>query len=297
VKNRAGRAAAGLEMCLDGSYVTLDPMNSGRALTLFLALTGALLTYTGVRYARLGGSPRPEVTGDGVTLRFFKDARPVAAFAATTLDGQRVSSDTFKGKVVIVNFWATWCPPCRAEIPDLVALQDKYRDTLQIIGISEDEGPVEEVQRFAAEHRINYPIVMSTKEITALFPGVQALPTSFVLNREGLLVQKHVGMLSAETTELEARALAGLPVNAAVEYVDRAEGLKLANNAQLMEIPGVDLASLPAPKRTEALQKLNAQACTCGCDLTVAKCRVDDPSCGVSLPIAKQIVQQIAAAR
>jgi hypothetical protein len=107
-------------------------------------------------------------------------------------------------------------------------------------------------------------------------------------------VQKHVGMLTAKTTEYETRALAGLPVNASIEEVDQTQGLKLDNNAQLMTIPGIDLATLPAAKRAEALQKLNAASCTCGCDLTVAKCRVDDPACGVSLPLAREIVKQIA---
>jgi thiol-disulfide isomerase/thioredoxin len=196
-----------------------------------------------------------------------------------------------------VNFWATWCPPCRAEIPDLVALQEKYKDRLQIIGVSADEASVDEVKRFVAEHHINYPIVMSTPELTKLFPAVRALPTSFILDPDSHLVQKHVGMLRADVTELETRALAGLPVNALVERVDQTEGLKLENGAQLMNIPGVELASLSKAKRVEALQKLNEKACTCGCDLTVAKCRVDDPSCGVSLPLAREIVQQIASSR
>ena len=184
--------------------------------------------------------------------------------------------------------------PCRAEIPDLVALQEKYKDTLQVIGISEDEAGVEVVKRFAAEHKVNYPVAMTTPEIEKLFPGISALPTSFILDRESRVVQKHVGMLTARTTEYEARHLAGLPVNASIEEFDQAQGLKIVNGAQATTIPGVDLASLPIAKRTEALQKLNAQPCTCGCDLTVARCRVDDPTCGVSLPLARQIVKQIA---
>jgi len=109
-------------------------------------------------------------------------------------------------------------------------------------------------------------------------------------------VQKHVGMLTARTTEYETRHLAGLPVNASIEEVEQTHGLKLENGAQLMTIPGVDLAKLPPAKRADALQKLNSQACTCGCDLTVAKCRVDDPSCGISLPLARKIVAEIAGA-
>jgi hypothetical protein len=178
-----------------------------------------------------------------------------------------------------------------------VALQEKYKDTLQVIGISEDEAGVDVVRRFAAEHKINYPVAMMTPEIEKMYPGISALPTSFILDRESRVVQKHVGMLTARTTESEARHLAGLPVNAAIEEVDQSQGLKLnlENGAQAMSIPGIDLASLPLAKRTEALQKLNAQPCTCGCDLTVARCRVDDPTCGVSLPLAREIVKQIAA--
>jgi len=215
-------------------------------------------------------------------------------FTATDLDGRSLSSTSFRGKVVLINFWATWCAPCRAEIPDLIALQEKYRDRLQIIGISQDEAPPAVVKRFVADHNINYPVVMTSPEIEKLFPGINALPTSYVVDRDARVVQKHVGMLTARTTEYEMRHLAGLTVNASIEEIDQTQGLKLDNSAQLMTIPGVDLAKLTAAKRAEALQKLNAQPCTCGCDLTVAKCRVDDPSCGVSLPLARQIVAQIA---
>src|SRR5438105_12850284 len=75
------------------------------------------------------------------------------------LDGRQISTSDWRGKVVLINFWATWCPPCRAEIPDLIALQEKYRDQLQIIGVSEDEAGPEVVKRFVAEHRMNYPVV------------------------------------------------------------------------------------------------------------------------------------------
>jgi thiol-disulfide isomerase/thioredoxin len=217
-------------------------------------------------------------------------------FRVRDLDGREISPASLRGKVVIVNFWATWCGPCRAEIPDLVALQEKYKDTLQVIGISEDEAGADVVRRFAAEHHVNYPVAMTTPEIEKLYPGISALPTSFILDRESRIVQKHVGMLTARTTEYEARHLAGLPVNASIEEVDQSQGLKLnlENGAQAMTIPGIDLASLPLAKRTEALQKLNSQPCTCGCDLTLARCRVDDPTCGVSLPLAQQIVKHIA---
>jgi len=275
-------------------------MATRRALLLAIAIGGATLVWTATRYTKAVEPAGPVTSvvdgGEPVTLRFFRNPATAPTFTARDLDGREVSTASWRGKVVIVNFWATWCGPCRAEIPDLIALQEKYRDRLQVIGISEDEAPPEVVKRFAAEHRINYPVMMTSPEIEKLFPGVGALPTSFIIDREWRVVQKHVGMLRASTTELEARALSGLPVKVSIEEVDQSQGLKLAldNGAQAMTIPGVDLATLPAAKRIEALQKLNGQPCTCGCDLTVAKCRVDDPTCGVSLPLARQIVKGVA---
>ena len=231
------------------------------------------------------------------TLRFFKNPSPAKPFTVHTIDDREISLDSFRGKVVIVNFWATWCPPCRAEIPDLIALQQKYRDQLQIIGISEDEDGPPVVKKFIAAHGMNYPVAMTSPEFEKLFPGIAALPTSFIIDREGRIVQKHVGMLNPEVTERETRSLAGMPVDVKIEYVDQTQKLELGPNAQALEIPGIDLASLPAAKRRDAIEKLNAQSCTCGCDLSIARCRVDDPTCGVSLPIARRIVADVAAAR
>ena len=253
------------------------------------------LGWAAMRYgqrANLQAAPTQE-DGEKVTLRFYRDPAKVPAIEARDLDGRPISFADGHGKVILVNFWATWCGPCRAEIPALVALQEKYRDRLLIIGVSQDEGSPEPVKRFATDHHINYPIVMMTGEIERAFPGISALPTSFVVDREARIVQKHVGLLDAATTELETRALAGLPVNASIEQVDRVQRAQLENNAQATVIPGVDLAVLSSDQRAAALQKLNTEACTCGCDLTVAKCRIDDPSCGVSLPLARKIVGDI----
>lgn len=274
-------------------------MTGRRAGLLLIALFGVALLWASVRYSRQVGEQTAAVAQDArgdsdtVTLQFFR--KPVAAptLSVRDLDGRDVALASFRGKVVLINFWATWCPPCRAEIPDLVALQEKYRDQLQIIGVSTDEAPVDVVKRFAEEHHMNYPIVMESPEIEKLFPGIGALPTTFVLDRESRIVQKHVGMLIARRTEQETRALAGLPVDASIEEVDQIQGLKLENGAQVRTIPGIDLAAVPASKRAELLEKLNAQSCTCGCDLTVARCRVDDPTCAVSLPLASQIVKQV----
>ena len=238
-----------------------------------------------------------ESAGEHVTVRLLKDPTNVREFAVTDISGKTISSAELRGKVVLVNFWATWCGPCRVEIPDLIALQKKYADNLVVLGISEDEGDIPLVKKFAAEHNINYPLVMATPEIRKLFPEVMALPTTFVLDRDGKLVQKTVGLLNAKETEAGTRVLAGLKTNAEVVRVDPDKAIGVDNVANVKDIPGVDLAAVPADKRTEMLLAMNAEACNCGCGLTVAKCRIDDPTCTVSLPIAKTIVEKFASAK
>lgn len=250
-----------------------------------------------------GGTAAPESAGapadvskdDGekVTIELLKEPATIEGFAIKDLDGKPLSTADWKGKVVVVNFWATWCGPCRAEIPDLVALQNKYRDHLLVVGISEDEGPVDGVRKFAEQYKVNYPIAMTTPDVEKQFPGIVALPTTFFLDKEGKIAQKHVGMLHARETEATARLLAGLPVNADVKKVDDPNKVNAEDIAQMKEIPGVDLSSVPEGKRSEVLQALNSENCTCGCGLTVAKCRIDDPSCTVSPEVAKKIIARI----
>jgi thiol-disulfide isomerase/thioredoxin len=261
---------------------------------LLCLLGGAAVVTAMVRYARGVEADLAKAPASSGSVRLLKERVEIPTFVATGIDGRPVSTAALRGKVVLVNFWATWCPPCREEIPDLVALQDRYKDHLQIIGISQDSGSVEDVRRFAAEHRINYPTVMSTPEIEALFPGVYALPTTFVLDREGKLAQKHIGLLNAAVTETETRSLAGLAPEIAVVYTDEEDKVRLANAAQANKIPGIDLSKLPAERRAEVLKALNSERCTCGCGLTLAQCRVDDPDCSVSLPLAQELVTKLA---
>ena len=240
--------------------------------------------------ANLGGG-----AGGKLTLRLLSTPTPLpASFTFHDLDGRTISSESLRGKVTIVNFWATWCPPCRAEIPDLIALQDKYRDQLQIIGVSQDETGPEGVRQFATEQRMNYPIVMSTPELERIFTGIYALPTSFIIDRTAQIVQKHVGMLNAETTEGETRLLAGLSVNATVEYVEDETKTLIKNAAQATKIPGVDLDSLSPAAKAAALTQMNHDNCTCGCALTLAACRINDPTCSISLPLAQKIAAAAA---
>jgi thiol-disulfide isomerase/thioredoxin len=229
-----------------------------------------------------------------IALQFYRNPAPVGDVTMTDVDGRTISTAALKGKVIIVNFWATWCPPCRAEIPDLIALQNKYKDQLQIIGISDDDDPPAVVKKWADDHKMNYPIVMSTPELRKVFSGVAALPTSFIVNRESRVVMRHVGMLQGPVTEAETRHLAGLPVDVSVEEVDKDDKpAKLANALQVTSIPGIDLSKLTKEQRIAAITRLNDEPCTCGCNQTLARCRVDDPTCPVSLPKAKELVAAI----
>ncbi|MSO56070.1 MAG: TlpA family protein disulfide reductase [Acidobacteria bacterium] len=254
--------------------------------------------FMAVRYTRQGGRELSDSKRSAAKtkIQFVNDPVAVPELTLKTLDGRTLSSKDWKGRVTLVNFWATWCPPCRAEIPDLIRLQERYKDQLQIIGVSADEGSPAEVAKFAAEHRMNYAVVMETPELTKAFPGIFALPTTFVIDQDVKIVQKHVGLMNPTLMEQEIRVLAKLPIDVEVERVPDNGQVLLSNAAQATDVPGIELDKLAPGQRTAALKRLNDEQCTCGCGLTLAQCRINDPSCDVSLPIAKEIVVQVASA-
>ena len=131
-------------------------------------------------------------------IRFVKNPETAPPLQAQDLLGKPVNKDNWAGKVVLVNFWATWCPPCREEIPELLELKKNYKDRLEIVGISEDDDPAENVLKFARQKGMTYPIVMATPELIESYGGVPALPTSFLIDTQGRVVQKHSGLYPIE---------------------------------------------------------------------------------------------------
>jgi len=118
------------------------------------------------------------------------------------VDGKLLRLSDFKGKVVILDFWATWCPPCRREIPGFVSIQKKYADKgFTVIGVSVDEQGPSVVKPFMRLLEMNYPVVMGTPKIVVDYGGIEAIPTTFVIDRQGNVVTAYEGFTDQATFE------------------------------------------------------------------------------------------------
>ena len=157
----------------------------------------------------------------------------------TTLSGETFRLSDYRGKVVVLNFWATWCPPCRLEIPHFVDLYEAYKDQgVVVVGVSLDRGGTAVVQAFARQHGITYPVAMASGEVVRAFSrlqgipttrsgggrisvddgNIQAIPTTFVIDQDGRIYRKHVGYrerkhLEPELTRLLEGGKAGAPAS------------------------------------------------------------------------------------
>jgi thiol-disulfide isomerase/thioredoxin len=234
-------------------------------------------------------SPVALSAGDALTLQFSDKPVALPLVDLVDLSGARLDLRALAGKVVVINFWATWCGPCRDEMPDLVALQAHYKDQLAIIGLSIDEGSVSGVQAFAKEFAVNYPVAIAGEAVIKAFGGVDVVPATFMVDRQGKIVQRHAGRIQADRIEHEVRALAGLPTPAQIEIVADTGQVLIANAAYATSIPGVDFGAHGPAQKARSLERMNVEHCSCGCGLTVAQCRIQDPTCDVSLPQAQKI--------
>ena len=120
-------------------------------------------------------------------------------FSLKSVDGKTVKLSDYKNKVVLIDFWATWCPPCRKGIPDLIELQKEFKKDFVVLGISVDTDTKGDVPGFIKDYGINYPVVYGDNSTAKLFGGVSGIPTSFLIDKKGNIVDKHVGLVPKET--------------------------------------------------------------------------------------------------
>jgi thiol-disulfide isomerase/thioredoxin len=222
------------------------------------------------------------------------------AISLTDIEGKKLELAEYKGKVVVLDFWATWCGPCRIEIPGLIEMQDKYANQgFSVIGISFDD-EADPVVQFYKEFKMNYPVAVGNQRIGELYGGVFGLPTTFLIGRDGRIYAKHTGATDVSVIEDEVRQL--LAMSPTAEKADFKPGLAAGTSSKIelgdpaaidSEIPGLNLTKLTASQKEALKKQLSEQHCPCGCNLTLLKCRQVDRACQVSLKLAKEQMEKV----
>ncbi len=151
-------------------------------------------------FAGCGNEDQPEPLSEDAGTSGSTASAEAPEFKLMSIDNKTISLSDYKGKIVILDFWATWCPPCRKGIPDLIELQKRYQGRLNVIGISVDQPDTKpEVEPFAKKMGINYPVVYSDGNVDMLYGGIEAIPTSFIIDQNGNVVKKTVGLESIDS--------------------------------------------------------------------------------------------------
>lgn len=161
-----------------------------------------------------GCSGSPELTVDAAgpkgSAKGAKASKAAPNFTLKDADGRTVSLSDYKGKVVLLNFWATWCGPCKIEIPWFVEFEQKYKDRgFAVLGVSMDEDGWEVVKPYLAKAKINYRILLGNDDVAAQYGGVESLPTTLVIDKAGNIHRKHEGLVSRSEYEKDIVALLG----------------------------------------------------------------------------------------
>ena len=170
-----------------------------RQILAVTAVVAALLLYGAVRW-----SHHPAAAGAAGA------PRPAPDFTLQSLDGRTVRLSDFRGKAVVLNFWATWCAPCRVEMPWLVELSRRYRaQGVEVVGVSlDDPGQEQEVAKFARERNVDYTILLGSNAVGDAYGGARFLPQTFFIDRDGRIVKSTVGITTESDLEKNIRELA-----------------------------------------------------------------------------------------
>jgi peroxiredoxin len=147
-------------------------------------------------------APAQDIPAENAAMQTPGEGKMAPDFALTSTDGKTIKLSDFRGKVVVVDFWATWCPPCKAEIPDFIKLYSQYKDDgFQMLGISLDQGGLSDVKPFMKDYGINYPIVLGDNQVVAAYGGIRGIPTTFVIDKEGRIRASFEGYRPASVFE------------------------------------------------------------------------------------------------
>ena len=222
-------------------------------------------------------------------------------FTLTDLNGAKLSLSDYKGKVVLLDFWATWCGPCRIEIPAFVQMQARYRDQgFTVIGLAIEDTP-DAVHQFYQQFRMDYPVAMGDSKVASLYGGILGLPTSFLIGRDGRIYSQHTGTTSPEVIEKEIQQLlAQKPGADAGNFMPAgpSEEIELGAPGEAnADVPGVDITKLKPEELTEFRKQLAQDHCTCGCKFTLLQCRREDTTCSSSRKIARDALNKFIEAK
>jgi len=143
-----------------------------------------------------------------VESRVVKPSKLAPDFTLKDASGHRLSLSDYKGKVVLLNFWATWCVPCKTEIPWFIDFEKRFQSQgFTVLGVSMDEEGWKAINPYVAAAKINYPIVLGNEEVNQLYGGFEALPTTLLIDRDGKVAFLHAGLIGRDDYEKEIRPL------------------------------------------------------------------------------------------
>lgn len=171
------------------------------------ALSAVIILIAGCEGTGDGGGPMVQSVDTLTTVQPSEpvgadleyDGEPAPYFALDTIDGEILTLEDLQGNVIVLNFWATWCAPCRVEIPDLIEMQAELEDDgVRIVGVSLDHEGIEVIRSFAEDMGINYPIVIDDGEVADAYGGIYALPTTILIDREGNVRRKISGLVTTD---------------------------------------------------------------------------------------------------
>lgn len=184
----------------------ISPGGAKKPTLRLVAILGPSIAAAAIYYSTRGNVPTASPPSTPIATRDGWSGKTAPEFVLQSRDNKTVKLSNFRGRVTLVNFWATWCAPCRLEMPALVALRTAYRTRgFEIVGVAMDDGDRAKVEAFVHDMNVGYPIVLKDASVGDAYGGVRFLPQSFLLDRDGKVLAHIVGMRDKDAFEAEIR--------------------------------------------------------------------------------------------